>query len=199
MWASIQAAYMPVIENIKGLLGGFVTFVSGVFTGNWGKAWQGVQEIFSNIMAGLGTLMKAPLNAVIGLINKAFANVGTFKVPDWSPFFPGATFSLPQIPLLYTGTRNWPGGPAIVGDRGPELLNLPRGSDVYSNGETNSILSRARDFGGAASSIVINVKNIIQGTVSKEQEKQVEDSIVSAVEAALERIEAKNRRLSFEH
>ena len=33
------------------------------------------------------------------------------------------------------GTMNAPGGWAMVGERGPELVNLPRGSQVFPNGK----------------------------------------------------------------
>jgi hypothetical protein len=38
------------------------------------------------------------------------------------------------------GTRYHPGGLAIVGEEGPELVNLPRGSQVYTTRETNDML-----------------------------------------------------------
>lgn len=37
------------------------------------------------------------------------------------------------IPGLATGTSFAPGGLAVVGERGPEVVNLPRGSQVFSN------------------------------------------------------------------
>ena len=37
------------------------------------------------------------------------------------------------IPGFATGTRNAPGGLAVVGERGPELVNLPKGSEVIPN------------------------------------------------------------------
>ena len=39
-----------------------------------------------------------------------------------------------------TGTTNAPGGMALVGERGPELVNLPRGSQVIPNGRTSAML-----------------------------------------------------------
>lgn len=39
------------------------------------------------------------------------------------------------------GTKYHPGGPAIVGEEGPEIIDLPRGSKVYTNKETNDMLS----------------------------------------------------------
>lgn len=39
------------------------------------------------------------------------------------------------------GTNNAPGGMALVGEQGPELINLPRGSQVFPTPKTNSMLS----------------------------------------------------------
>ena len=49
------------------------------------------------------------------------------------------------------GTRYHPGGPALVGEEGPEILNLPRGSQVYTHGETKDMLSGGDTY-------VLNVK-----------------------------------------
>lgn len=43
------------------------------------------------------------------------------------------------VPENATGTRNWPGGLSWVGEQGPELLNLPKGSDVFNNRESKQI------------------------------------------------------------
>lgn len=39
------------------------------------------------------------------------------------------------------GTKNAPGGMALVGEQGPELINLPRGSQVFPTPKTNAMLS----------------------------------------------------------
>lgn len=39
------------------------------------------------------------------------------------------------LPAFAEGVQNFGGGMAIVGERGPELVNLPRGSDVIPNGQ----------------------------------------------------------------
>lgn len=44
-----------------------------------------------------------------------------------------------------SGVRNYHGGLAKVGERGPELVRLPRGSDVYSNGESRRMMSSPVD------------------------------------------------------
>lgn len=48
------------------------------------------------------------------------------------------------IGLYAKGTDSAPGGLAIVGEEGPELINLPRGSQVFSNPETMAILEGAQ-------------------------------------------------------
>ncbi|PSK96703.1 TP901 family phage tail tape measure protein [Haloactinopolyspora alba] len=40
-----------------------------------------------------------------------------------------------------TGTRNWRGGLTWVGEEGPEIVSLPRGSDIYSNAESRAMAS----------------------------------------------------------
>lgn len=44
--------------------------------------------------------------------------------------------SYSQIPRYARGTSYHPGGLAVVGENGPELVSLPRGSQVYPNGRT---------------------------------------------------------------
>lgn len=48
-----------------------------------------------------------------------------------------ATSSI-SVPGFANGTRSAPGGLAVVGERGPELVNLPRGSQVIPNHQLNS-------------------------------------------------------------
>lgn len=46
---------------------------------------------------------------------------------------------LGSIPFFASGTNFAPGGLAVVGERGPELVNLPRGSQVIPNGAVGGI------------------------------------------------------------
>ncbi|MCI1478120.1 MAG: hypothetical protein LKH93_06915 [Clostridium beijerinckii] len=110
-------------NSIKLIFSGVIDFVSGIFAGNWSLAWQGIVEIFSGIMNGIGTVMKAPLNAVIGLINAAISGInGSVQVdiPDWVPGFGGQHFgvNIPTIPMFANG--GFTNIPSIFGEAGPE-------------------------------------------------------------------------------
>lgn len=59
---------------------------------------------------------------------------------------PGGFAQMLGIPGYANGTDNHPGGLAIVGERGPELLNLPKGSQVMPR--VPSISSPAAPSGG---------------------------------------------------
>jgi len=59
--------------------------------------------------------------------------------------------SASPIPRFATGVNNFSGGLAMVGERGPELVNLPTGSSVVANDRTNRILAN-----GKGSDVVLN-------------------------------------------
>ncbi|MGG7143543.1 hypothetical protein ACQPVP_08760 [Clostridium nigeriense] len=96
-----------IFNSVKQIFSGIIDFIAGVFTGNWSRAWQGVVSIFSGIMSGLSAVMKAPLNAVISLINGAISGLNKISVdiPSWVPGFGGKTFgiNIPKIPMLAKG------------------------------------------------------------------------------------------------
>jgi len=104
-----------VADVAKGLfksLGGVVDFVTGVFTGNWSKAWKGVSDIFGGIFDGLIAIAKVPLNAIISMINGVIGAINGlisglnnihFDIPDWVPgALKGKSFgiSIPKIPSI---------------------------------------------------------------------------------------------------
>lgn len=63
----------------------------------------------------------------------------------------GQTAGKIKIPGHAAGVRNFGGGLAVVGEGGPELVNLPRGSSVFSNAD-----SRAMTAGGRTLTVHVN-------------------------------------------
>ncbi|SOC45769.1 tail length tape measure protein [Rhizobium subbaraonis] len=56
--------------------------------------------------------------------------------------------------LFASGTPFAPGGPSIVGERGPELLDLPQGSNVVSNHKLMAALAQSGGQGGGGNTKV---------------------------------------------
>ncbi len=115
-----------VLDSVKRIFGGIIDFIAGVFTGNWKRAWQGVQDIFGGIMNGLQSLVKAPLNGVIGLINGAISGLNKIKLPSIDiPFFGtvgGWGFDIPKIPYLAKGGIVDSATLAVIGEAGKEAV-----------------------------------------------------------------------------
>lgn len=187
----------PIIDNVLSALGGLVDFVTGVFTGNWTLAWEGVKSVFGNVFEALTGLIKLPFNRIISAINSVFEGIGSVSVPEWVPVIGGKSITLPQIPMLYTGVRDFPGGTAVVGDRGPEIVHLPKGSDVYSNRETRDILSAPRDFGEGGISIKVDAPITIHGPITQEQAHQAATSLEREIKAVLAKIQREKQRIAF--
>lgn len=128
--------FLTVIEGIMTALQGVIDFVTGVFTGDWDLAWQGVSEIFTGVFDGLVAILKGSINGIIGAINGFLGGLNGITIPEWVPKVGGKTFSIPLIPALARGTDNWHGGIAQINERGGEIIDLPRGSRVYPHDES---------------------------------------------------------------
>ena len=131
-------------DGIKSVLEGIINFIQGVFTLNWSQAWEGIKQILGGIWNTIVSVVKAPINAVIGLINGMIGAINTaisglnsirINIPRWIPGIGGNSFGLnipriPTIPTLATGGTVLAGS-AIVGEAGPELLTVsPYGTRV---------------------------------------------------------------------
>lgn len=140
---SAAGSIKQVISGITKVFNGILDFISGVFTGNWKKAWEGVKNIFGGCFEALAGLCKVPINAIIGLINSAIEGINSISVdiPDGIPLVGGKHigFSIPKIPALAKGTPNWLGGLAQINEKGGEIVDLPKGSRVYPHDESVSI------------------------------------------------------------
>ena len=115
-----------IIDWINGIittLKGVVQFISGVFSGDWSKAWEGIKTTFTGIWDSLSSAIKIPLNAIIGLIegfvNGAIAVINTMI--SGLNYAPGVTINhlkTVSIPRLAQGGWVAANNPqlAIVGD-----------------------------------------------------------------------------------
>lgn len=111
------------IENITTIFDNLIDFVKNVFTGNWKGAWENVKNIFKAVADSLAGLWKAPMNAIIDLINGFLKGLGNIEIPDWVPVVGGNSFTMPTIPRLKTGIDFVPGDyfPAYL-DYGERVL-----------------------------------------------------------------------------
>ncbi len=103
-------------------------FLSGVATGNWAKAWEGMKNILLGAVNGIIGLLNSLLAGLTGGINGVICSLNNLsvKVPDWVPLLGGQTFGFhiapitaPRIPYLAQGAVLPANKPflAMVGDQ----------------------------------------------------------------------------------
>ena len=113
--------------NIKRVFNGIVEFITGVFSGNWKQAWNGIKEIFGGVFDSLIALVKAPLNAVIDLINGLMDKLNSGLAAIENAFSFSYDFKNP-----ITGTRHY-GHYGMSLPRVPTIPHLAQGAYVKPN------------------------------------------------------------------
>ena len=115
--------FIGTIGNIAGQIGGFLSGVYQTIISPFQRAFDFIKDIPGRIVGAIG-------------------NIGQMlrdKLGDWD--IPGPLGKVKDvIPGFAEGVRNFEGGWAMVGEQGPELVNLPKGSDVFSNSDSQSML-----------------------------------------------------------
>ena len=151
-----------LVENFGLLVGSTVDlFKAGSELFSAMPGWLNPIEKVSNAFKGLAVVMAAVadyVDIVSGLMHFDFNKVGTalgFNIGKGQMSHVQKTIRSGSEYTSYNaaGNDNWRGGLTWVGEAGPELVSLPRGSQIYSNQES-------RDIGGGTNVYNITVANI---------------------------------------
>lgn len=88
-------------ESWKKILSGLITFISGVFTGDWKKAWNGVLDVLKGIWNLIVGTIEGAINLIIDGINLLISALNKIQVniPDWVPLLGGRTFGVNIPPV----------------------------------------------------------------------------------------------------
>ena len=168
LWKNLKPAFENVCTRIgkifgglKDIFSGVIDFVTGIFTLNWEKAWEGVKSIFSGIWETLGAVIASPINLILAgvesminaliegfnLLKKAINKI-SFDVPDWVPVIGGQKWgfnlkmSKPiELPRLAEGGWVEPNKPrpVIVGDNKREGEIIAPESKIYEQSYKASV------------------------------------------------------------
>lgn len=117
---AISSMLIPVIDGITTTLGGLITFLTGVFTGNWEQAWQGIQDIFGGIWDTIQGIAKGSINAIIDIINGVIGGINSLADGVSDATGGSISFTIPSIPRLAEGG-------IVRAQRGGILANIGEG------------------------------------------------------------------------
>ena len=148
-----------IVSSVMQIFQGLIDFITGVFTGNWSQAWEGVKAIFSGVFSGLGEIFKAPFRVIVSVINTVISGLNKLKVPDWVPEIGGKGINIPKIPEFAKGTNRTP-STFIAGENGPELITNAPGRKVFTAAQTGQIFN---NMAGAANVDTANNVNAGMG------------------------------------
>lgn len=121
----------PKLEAASEFLTGFFNFLVEELGTNLPKVFQKFSDFIKKFWDGLKGFVKEGINFYIRSINTLLEGLNKIKPPSWlaeKTGIQGVNFS--TIPLLAEGGEIVRGGSAIVGEAGPEILNLPTGASV---------------------------------------------------------------------
>lgn len=167
-----MGAWSPlIIELLQALFGPIGNLVLAVrdLKDNWQKEWNQVKDFVDTFTKAIDSMMlwlQGRIETIVGaidgfmlnLVNRIEGFVNRIKRLVSQAL--SAIRSLPgnfSVPGFAEGVRNFAGGLAVVGERGPELVNLPPGSDVMPMSGRAAL---AGIEGGGNGQIVVTGNNI---------------------------------------
>lgn len=151
-----MGAGLTKVQNIGGTIVGWIEGIPGKLLAKVGDfksagasligavvdGMKNAAGIIEGIASNVWSAIKGLLNGAIDRINAALSFTISLPGPDLH-------VDVGNIGHLARGTNNWRGGLAVVGEEGPELVNLPRGSRVTPHGESMGALRGMAQGGGA--------------------------------------------------
>lgn len=103
----------------KKILSGLITFLTGVFTGDWKKAWNGVLDILKGIWNLIVGTVEGAINFIIDGINLLISalNKIQFNMPEWVPLIGGKSFGINITPVSRVALPRLASGAVIPPNR----------------------------------------------------------------------------------
>ncbi len=160
-----------IISSIMRTFGGLIDFFTGVFSGDWKKAWNGIKDFFGGIWDGIWGTVKFIVNLIIdginnlwtgiynfakaivdgiggiaGAIGSIFGQDWSFKLPDNPPLIPklasGGLVTAPTLALVGDNRGASAGNPEVVAPLNKLQSMLNVGGESAESGQIVTLLSR---------------------------------------------------------
>lgn len=172
---TVVGVVSDVVSGVIKFFRGLLDFITGVFSGDWDKAWQGIKDAFSGIWDAIWGVVKGVVNLIIDGLNLLWRGIygvvsgivngigsiaealGDLLGQDWG-------FTMPEEPplipkLMARGGIVTEATHAIIGEAGKEAV-LP----LENNTEWMDILAE-RINGSTPERLVLQVGETVLGEV----------------------------------
>lgn len=93
---NIKQTVGNVINEIKTIFSGLIKFISGVFSMDFDKAWEGIKDIFKGVWNTIIDLLNGAINIIIRGLNWLIKQMNkiSFDVPSWVPAIGGKSIGV---------------------------------------------------------------------------------------------------------
>lgn len=177
-WTDIKTWLVNFVAGFKPAVGDRIAGVKQVVS----DAWNAVKKVTVDIWGGIKSFVVESINAIVSTIGGLFDKLDQLRLKakgvkegvSWNFTGSGSTMS------YAAGTNFHPGGMAWVGEKGPELVNLPRGAQVLSNRDSMAMKDQSLTISGTVR--VEGVNNMSQ--------------LIGVAEVVAKQIEQGDRRLA---
>ena len=165
-----------IVEAVKTFFCGIIDFVSGVFSGNWGRAISGLVGIFKGIWQGITSAAKAPLNGLISLINGVIGGINSISFNLGGKHF---GVNIPKIPYLAKGGIVDVPTLAMVGENGKEAVMPLENNTGWITNLADKISSRMykgneNNYSGESGNIIFQIDGSVIGEVALKQIRRMQ-------------------------
>ena len=107
----------PIIDALMQVFGGLIDFISGVFSGNWEQAWNGIVNMFKGIFNLIPSFVESVINGAIDLINGIIKGINSVSQ------YVGLEIGLiPHVSLPRFAAGGFTEGISIAGEAGTEAI-----------------------------------------------------------------------------
>lgn len=97
--------WAEMVGSLADVLSGIIDFITGVFTGDWERAWNGLKEIFTGIWDGMKAVARHGVNILVDIVNGIIKGLNKIHLPNWEILgsLAGKGINIPLIPRLAKG------------------------------------------------------------------------------------------------
>jgi phage-related protein len=78
LFMDVFGVISDILNGVWQVLGGLIDFIVGVFTGDWEKAWNGIESIFSGIWTMIKGILEGIWNAITDIIKGAIDSMKNY-------------------------------------------------------------------------------------------------------------------------
>ena len=173
----------PILPGIIQTFTGVIDFLTGVFTGDWQRAWEGIKGIFEGIWNSLTGVVKGVITAIVKGINHVINGVNSFiaSTPAKALEAVGITVKIPTIPVPQFAKGGTVTSPtlAMIGEGGAPETVIPHTNTAESRrllgiAAAGVLGTGATITGGSSDSRTFNItySPVIQGAGLTDQSLQ---------------------------